>query len=154
EVRAELPDLVLEELSHRLDQLESELLRQAPDIVMSLDDGRRTLDRDRLDDVGIERALREILRARNGPRLAFKDLDERAAADPPFLFGVDDPFQPLEEQLRSVDGMDGDSQMSERLDHAPALLRPHQAVVDENRANAVAQSLSQENRRYRRIDSP
>ena len=59
EVAPEHAHFVLEELPQRLDELESHPLRQPADVVMALDRRRRPDDRDRLDDVGIERALRE-----------------------------------------------------------------------------------------------
>src|SRR5439155_12600428 len=59
ELLAEAPHLVLEELAKRLHEPEPELLREPADVVVRLDDGRRTLDGDRLDDVGVERPLRE-----------------------------------------------------------------------------------------------
>src|SRR5439155_2986989 len=54
---AELTDLVLEELAKRLDELELHLQREAADVVVGLDRGRGPAERDRLDDVWIERAL-------------------------------------------------------------------------------------------------
>src|SRR5206468_5334480 len=56
---AELADLVLEELAQRLDELELHLLRESPHVVVRLNRGRGPAKRDRLDDVGIERALGE-----------------------------------------------------------------------------------------------
>ena len=67
ELLAEPPDLVLEELAERLHEREAELLGEAPHVVVGLDDRRRPLDRDRLDDVRVERPLREPLSPRRRP---------------------------------------------------------------------------------------
>ena len=61
EHRAELAHLVLEQLAQRLDELELHPLGQPADVVVALDRRRRALEGDRLDDVRIERALRQEL---------------------------------------------------------------------------------------------
>ena len=68
--------LVLEELRQRLEQLE--LMRgQAADIVVALDQGRRVVaDGDALDDVRIERALREVVGVADLAQRLLEDLDE------------------------------------------------------------------------------
>ena len=68
EVAPEPPHFVLEQLAQRLDQRELHVLRQPADVVVALDRRRRPDDRDRLDDVGIERALREEIECRRAPR--------------------------------------------------------------------------------------
>ena len=85
ELLAEPPHLVLEELAERLDELEAELLRQAADVVVRLDDGGRAVDRDGLDDVRIERPLGEPRRPVDGLRVLGEDVDEEAADDLPLL---------------------------------------------------------------------
>ena len=57
------PHLVLEQLPQRLDELEAHALRQPADVVMALDRRGRPDDRHALDDVGIERALRQEVEA-------------------------------------------------------------------------------------------
>ena len=65
ELDAEAAHLVLEQLAQRLDELQVHLLGQAADVVMGLDDVRLAGARARgLDDVGIDRALREEARRR------------------------------------------------------------------------------------------
>jgi hypothetical protein len=51
--------LVLEELAQRLDEREAHPLGQPAHVVMALDGGRGPAHRDRLDDVRVERALRQ-----------------------------------------------------------------------------------------------
>ncbi len=68
---AERADLVLEQIAQRLDEFEAELLRQPADVVVQLDVRRGArVAVPALDDVGIERALGEELRAAHlAPRL-------------------------------------------------------------------------------------
>ena len=72
QLAAHLPHLVLEQLAQRLQQLERQPLGQAADVVVGLDRHRRpALRRERLDDVGIERALHQephVLRPPTAPR--------------------------------------------------------------------------------------
>ena len=56
QLRADAPDLVLEQQPQRLDQLELQVVRQAADVVVALDVGR-ALAAAGLDDVRVERAL-------------------------------------------------------------------------------------------------
>src|SRR5450756_1491370 len=77
QLRPERADFVLEELAHRLENLQAQFLRKTSDVVVRLDDGRWPLDRDRFDDVGIESPLRQIPRVGELLRLSLEDLDER-----------------------------------------------------------------------------
>ena len=64
ELAAQRPDLVLEELAQRLDELHVHALGQAADVVMRLDRHRRAAgERHAFDHVGIERALGQKLGA-------------------------------------------------------------------------------------------
>jgi hypothetical protein len=73
EFQAEQPDLVLEQAFQRLDELELHVLRQAADVVMALDErGGIAGDRHGLDDVGIQRALREKFRLARALRRGLK----------------------------------------------------------------------------------
>jgi hypothetical protein len=57
---AQLAHFVLEQVAQRLQQLQPQLLRQAADVVVALDrDGLLALAAARLDDVRIDRALRQ-----------------------------------------------------------------------------------------------
>ena len=61
ELLADGPHLVLEQQAERLDQIERQVVGQSADVVVRLDVGRRVAAR--LDDVGVEGALDEVLRA-------------------------------------------------------------------------------------------
>ena len=57
--------------------------------MVALDVGDAALERDRLDHVGVERALRQELRRRHASRASLlEDLDEGAADDLALLLGV------------------------------------------------------------------
>jgi hypothetical protein len=71
------PDLVLEELAQRLEQLELHALGQPADVVVALDErGRVVADRDALDHVGIERPLGEEVGVADLLERPLEDLDE------------------------------------------------------------------------------
>ena len=78
QLAADLAHFVLEQLAQRLDQLHAHPLGQAADVVVALDHRRLADDGDRLDDVGIERALREKIHLTELRRLGFEHVDERA----------------------------------------------------------------------------
>src|SRR5207247_2072494 len=102
EAQPDETQLVLEELPQRLDELEAELAREPPHVVVALDHHRRAAHRGRLDHVGVERALGQEPRA---PRLArgrAKHLDELPADDLALALGVADPLQPGEETAGRV----------------------------------------------------
>ena len=80
QLAAELAHLVLEQFAQRLDQLHVHPLGQAADIVVALDGHRRTAgEADALDDVGVERALREEVGAADLLRLGLEHVDEFGA---------------------------------------------------------------------------
>ena len=81
ELAADLAHFVLEQLAQRLDQLHPHPLGQAADVVMALDHRRLADDRHRLDDVGIQRALRQEIDLPELRRLGLEDVDERRADD-------------------------------------------------------------------------
>ncbi len=72
--------LILEQFAQRLDQLHVHALRQAADIVVALDGTDRPAgEGDALDHIGIERALRQEIRAAELLRLGLEDFDEQPA---------------------------------------------------------------------------
>src|SRR3954470_11822378 len=89
ERHAKLANLVLEELAQRLEELEVKGFGKTTDIVVGLD-GRRLLSlaARRLDDVRIDRALREPLCVLYLLGLALKHFDEMLADDLALGLGV------------------------------------------------------------------
>ena len=82
QLRANQPDLVLEQVPERLDQLEPEIRRQAADVVVGLDLlGGLRLGRRALDDVRVERALGQEVDPAELRGLLLEDPDELVADD-------------------------------------------------------------------------
>ena len=81
-LKAELAHFVLEELAQRLEQRQMQCLGQPADIVMRLDRVRLVAFRGgRLDDVGIDRALREPADLAQLRRFALEHVDEQPTDD-------------------------------------------------------------------------
>ena len=98
----ELAHFVLEERAQRLDQLKVHLLGQAADVVMRFDlVSGLAVRRLRFDHVGIERALHEILDARNLCRFFFEDGDELVTDDDALALGIFDAGQLAQESARA-----------------------------------------------------
>ena len=146
--------LVLEQLAQRLDELEVHLLGQAADVVVALDGRRRPLERDALDHVRVQRALREEL-ARSSICLGLflEDLDELAADDLALLLGVGDARERVEEPLAGVDdaqvGLEGVAEQRLDLPASPSRSRPLSTKMQVRRRR----SPSDQRRRDRRIDA-
>ena len=105
------------------------------------------------DDVRIERALRQEIRAAQALGLALEDLDEGAADDLALLLRVGDAGEPLEEKRRCVDADQRNIEVAaEQLDDLFGLARAQQAVVDEDAGQLLAYRLVQEQRGDRGID--
>ena len=155
ELHADLPDLVLEQLAQRFDELHAHRLGQSTDVVVGLDDvclaGRRPRG---LDDVRINRALREPLDAFEAMRLFVEDLDELAADNLALLFRVGHALERREESIRRIDSNDVDAQvLGERVHDLVALMMAQQAVVDEDADELVADRLVQQRGHDRRVDA-
>ena len=145
---AKRANLILEQLAKRLDQLQLHALRQAADIVMRLDgDGWPAVKRDALDDVGVERALRQKFRAADLMRRFVENLDEQAPDRLALLLGIGDAFKSRQEAFvglhmdqRNVVG--AAEQAFDFLRFALA----QQAVIDENTGERVADRLMEQDR--------
>src|SRR6185295_5792699 len=146
---------VLEEIAERFHELQMLPLRQATDIVMRLDRHRRPAKRgDALDDVGIERSLRQELGVANGFGLTLEDVDERRADDLALLLGVFDAVEALQEEIARIG-------MNERNIVVAAEQRhdffrfafAHQASVDKDAGELVDDGLVYQQRSDRRIDA-
>ena len=99
---AQRTHLVLEQLAQRLDELELHFLGQAAHIVVRFNRGRGSFVRDRLDDVGVQRSLDQVIRAAQLVRFFVEDGDKLAPDDFAFLLGILDAGQLRQESLGSV----------------------------------------------------
>ena len=121
---------------------------------MRLDDGRRPLERNRLDHVGIERALAEEFRAADFLRFVLEHVDEGVADDAPLLLGIEHAGEALEKQVGSVGHAERDSEPpgEDRL-HPLALSGAQEAGIDEDAFETVANRAMDEHGGDRRIDA-
>ena len=152
ELATHLPHLVLEQLAQGLEQLEGQPLRQATDVVVSLDRHRRpALRRNRLDDVRVERALhQEAHIVTDRSRLGLEHVDEGVPDPPALLLGILYAPQPLEELCAGVYDPQVDAQVTAkgRLDLLP-LVQAQQSVVDEDAREAITDRPVDQHRRDR-----
>ena len=155
EFAAERADLVLEQFAQRLDELHVHALRQAADIVVRLDGDRRAAgEADALDDVGIERALREELGAADLLRLVLEGLDEQPADGLALGLGVGLALERREELPSRINVDERDVVVvAEHRHDLVGLVEPHQAVVDEDAGELVADRLVDQHRRDRGVDA-
>ena len=125
ELAAELADLVLEQQAQRLDDLlEVDEVRQAANVVVALDDG--SIARAGLDDVGVDRALGEIVDAPDLFCLVLKDADELLADDLALALRLRDPGELAEEAGLGIDADEVQIPLPERGLDLVALVLAHQ----------------------------
>ena len=128
ELAAEHAHLVLEQFAQRLDQREVHPLGQAADIVVALDRHRRAAGiADALDDVGVERALRQEARAVDLLRLGLEHVDEGLADDLALGLGVGDAGEAGQEPVGGVDVDQRDVDNARGTGRRPARPRPRAA---------------------------
>ena len=102
ELAADFADFVLKKKPEWLDDfLEIDMIRQAADVVVRLDDGG--FAQAALDDVGINSALDEEIDLADLFRFSFKDADKFFANDFTLLLGIDNAFQPVIKGFVGVD---------------------------------------------------
>lgn len=140
-------DLVLEELSQRLDQLETLTVhhtsRETTDVVMRLDRRRELVEAQRLNDVWVKGTLGEELNlASIGGVLGclldldglfLEQVDESTTNDLPLRLRLSNTLQAVKEELCSVNDGQVDTEMF--LKHVPDLLafvETHHAVIDKD----------------------
>src|SRR5262249_57341632 len=123
-------NLVLEELTERLDQLELHLRGQPTYVVMSLDGRRGPFERQGFDDVRVERSLSQPGNVAEPRGFLFEDRDELGADALALELRVGDPSQHVEETARSVD-VDEDQLEGgpEGVNHRLGLAFPKVAVI-------------------------
>ena len=153
---AHVADLVLEEQTQGLHEVEREVLGQPAHVVVALDVGR--VPRARLDDVGVERALDEEARTVAAPaeleRHGLELADEELADDLALGLGVDHARQGIEEPVLGlhVDQLDAEL-AGERLFDLLAFVLSHEPGVDEDARELAADGLGHERRGDRRVDA-
>ena len=133
------PDLVLEQFAERLDQGEAVRFRQAADVVVRFDHGRRPLDGGAFDHVGIDRALGQEAGAAEAFGFPPERLDEQAADDFSLALRIGDAAEGGQEFLGRVDPDDVEVELGpEHLHQAVVLAFAEEAVVDEDAGQALA----------------
>ena len=102
--RPSSPHLVLEQFAQRLDELHVHAFGQPADIVVRLDGDRRPAGEGHaLDDIRIERSLRQEVGAAELPGLLLEDIDEQPADDLALGLGIGLALQRGDEAVRGVD---------------------------------------------------
>ena len=153
ELGADRADLVLEQHPQRLDQLEVEVVGQAADVVVGLD-RRRVVGAAGLDHVRVERALdqeADVLELRG---LVLEDADELLADDLALALRLVDARPAWRgSALRPRRGPAGCRTGQKVSTTCSASFMPHQAVVDEDAGQPVADRLVDEQRRDRGVDA-
>ena len=106
---------------------------------MGLDHGGRAADRLRFDSIRVDRPLRQELDSAESRGLVLEDLDEDLADDLPLGLRIDDPLQPLQEQLSVAQHADVEMEL---LAEPPIdlldLPLAEEAVVDEEAGEPLA----------------
>src|SRR5262249_15353114 len=153
ELASERANFILEEQAKRFDEFQLHPLRQTTDVVMTLDDRGRTLERHRFDDVGIECALPQ--KSRPADHLfGLEHLDKGGADDLPLVLWIQHPGKPLQEEIGSVDNFQVHSALpNEDLFHALALAGPRQPGIHVNAFEAGANGAMDESGGHCRVDA-
>ena len=152
----ELAHFVLEEHAQRLDQREIHLFGQAADVVVRFDlVAGLALRRLRFDDVGIERALHEVLDAGNLRRFFFEDGDELVAdRDALLLRDRRLPRACARKRSRASTAITLRCSTSRNAASTSAgLVLAQQAVIDEDAGQLLADRARDQRRRDGRIDA-
>ena len=151
---AQHPHLVLEQFPERLDQFQFHPGRQPADIMMRLDRGRRALEADALDHIGIERALRKKIRAANFPRLLLEHIDKGGADDLALLFRIADARKARKKKiLRLAVHQMNIVVIAEQAHHLLRLAFAHQAGIDEDAGQLRADRLMQQHRHHGTVNA-
>ena len=155
ELTADFADFVLKKKPERLDDfLEIDMIRQAADVVVRLDDGGHA--QAALDDVGINGALDEEIDLPDLFRFRFKDANKFFADDFALLLGIDNAFQSVIKGFVSIDTnkiqIVGPFRAKDRR-HFVAFIFAQKSVVDENAGKLPPDRLGKQHRRHRGIDA-
>ena len=150
----ELAHLVLEQLAQRLDELELHALGQAADVVVALDGRRGPLERHRLDDVRVERSLRQELHVAQ-PRAPRRS--NTSMKVPPmmrrFFSGSSTPARRFRNSSAASTAWTRKWKRSRRkVITRSGLVATQDAVVDEDAGELVADGAVQQRRDHGRVD--
>ncbi len=111
-------------------------------------------ERHALDDVGIERALGQEFGAADFCRLGLEHLDEEPADGLALRLRVGDARERVEELLRGIHVDERDVVVvAEQRHDLLGLVQPHQAVIDEDAGELVADRLVDQHRRDGAVDA-
>ncbi|GIX62982.1 disulfide isomerase-related protein [Babesia caballi] len=155
---AELPHLLLEEQAHGLNELELEVLGKPSDVVVGLDGQLAPPVEVGLEDVRVDGALEKkavvVVEAEllHGP---LELLNVHTADDLALLLGVNDTLELLEEDGRGLaDGeLDAGDLGLEPVEALLGLLVPHEAGVDHDAVEPLADGLVDNGRAHSAVDT-
>src|SRR5262245_48182870 len=99
---------------------------------MALDRRRLADDRHALNDIGIERALREEIELTKLVRAFFEDVDERRADDLALALWIGHAREPREKEIGRVDKIKRQMETSEARTHLLGFIQPEQSVVNKD----------------------
>src|SRR6188472_2927895 len=116
-------------------------------------DRRRVIAAAGLDHVRVESALHQVGSVLELLRLLLEDADELLADDFALALGLVVAGELVEETLLSLDVDQRDAELLEGGDNLLGLVQPHQAMVDENASQLLADRLVDQQRRDRGIDA-
>ena len=119
--------------------------------MVALDD--RSVALTGLNDVGVDRSLNKIIDLADLLALLFKDADELLADDLALVLWLFNTGESLKETLLGVDADEVYIPLREGFLDLVALVLAHKAVIDEHAGELAADSLSQECRRDRGINT-
>src|SRR2546428_3198253 len=120
--------------------------------MMAFDSHRRSLKRDRLDHIGIERPLSQELNVRQRLRGGVEHFDKRMADNPAFLLGVLDFSQILEKLGRRLHTAKIESQARENPCDLLGFVLAQESVVNEDTGETLTDSAVDEQGHHRGIN--
>ena len=141
QLQAQLTDLVLKEGPKGLhDPFEADALREAPHVVVGLDDGPVAAGAG-LHHVGVDGALGEEVQLSQLVGCLLEGMYELLADDLPLLLGIHDPLQGGEEPVPGVHAHEVEIEIALRAEdglHLLALVLAQQAVIHEHAGELLA----------------
>ena len=146
EGNSKLTDLILEQLTERLDKLQLHGSRETTDIMVRLDGGAGSLVRDGLNHIGIQRALEEKV-ARSGllndtGGLLLEHLNEGGTDDFALLLGVFDVLEQAKEPILGINALEVDATVTtETLENIDGLILAKASIVDQDGMETITNGL-------------